>query len=339
MSLSVLMKLKKVPNKKNFILLGIMLGLAFLSKYAAVYFVLCVVLYFLLDKKFRELIKKNYMGVLLSISCLFIVVLPNFIWNISNNWVTLLHTSDNANFENLDLSLERGVIFLIIQILMIGPFLFFANIINFKNVKINSNKKILLIFSLPVFLIVFIEAVIVRANANWAAPALLSLFLFLYISSIDFNSIYMKLNIGFNFIFCLLFFLLVGTTHHANFLDRIRGLNSYSSSILLEADKLNIKDLVISDRLLFASFNYELRAYKDKDSLSFHMPHKPGGRITNHFQMTSPLKKEMDKDFIFIGNSNDIKYLENDFTCKKKELRLRNDKKNKFKKDFEICYY
>ena len=42
LSLNQLIKIKNEQSYKNFILLGIFLGLAFLSKYAAIYFVICL---------------------------------------------------------------------------------------------------------------------------------------------------------------------------------------------------------------------------------------------------------------------------------------------------------
>ena len=117
--------------------------------------------------------------VFVSICCVLLIIFPNVIWNFNNSWVTFSHTSDNANFDNIKIDFTRGFVFLFIQILMIGPFLFLGSILNFKEFNNNKYHKILLTFSLPV-LIVFIEAVIVRANANWAAPALISLFLFIF---------------------------------------------------------------------------------------------------------------------------------------------------------------
>ena len=111
--------------------------------------------------------------------CMSIIIIPNIIWNINNEWVTLSHTADNANFANVDINFLRGLEFFVIQICMLGPLLVFGGLINFN--KINNIQKTLLIFSLPIILIVFIEAVMVRANANWAAPALVSLFVYLYI--------------------------------------------------------------------------------------------------------------------------------------------------------------
>ena len=62
LSLNEIVKIKKLPNIKSFFLLGIFLGLGFLSKYAAVYFIFCIIVYILLDLKFRQLFAKNILG-------------------------------------------------------------------------------------------------------------------------------------------------------------------------------------------------------------------------------------------------------------------------------------
>ena len=110
---------------------------------------------------------------------MFIIIVPNIVWNFNNDWITLQHTSDNANFANVEIDLIRGLEFLLIQILMLGPFMFLGGLFGFN--KWNYIQKIFLIFSIPIILIVLIEAILVRANANWAAPALISLFALLYI--------------------------------------------------------------------------------------------------------------------------------------------------------------
>ena len=311
LSLNELVKIINLPKIKNFILLGVFLGLAFLSKYAAVYFIICLLIYVLLDINFRYIFVKNYLNFSLSFLCIFLVIFPNIIWNINNGWVTLQHTSDNANFNNLNVNFYRGAEFLFIQIIMVGPLLFFGNVVNYKKFKFDKYQKFFLIFSLPIFIIVLVEAIMVRANANWAAPALISLFIFLYIGLK--NNIYKKLNLFFNFVFCFVFFIFIGTSYSINAFKRINGIGEFVENIYIESSKLGINNFVVSDRLLFANISYQLR----NRGLSFYMPHKAGSKITNHFKISSSLKNDMNKNFIFIGRPNEINYLQNNYYLKK----------------------
>ncbi len=305
LSLNELIKITKEQSLRSFILLGFFVGFGFLSKYAAIYFIICFVVLVLLDKKFRKIFLNNFLGFGLSLFFVLIIITPNIIWNINNDWITLKHTSDNANFANIKISLIRGLEFLLIQILMLGPFIVLGGLINFT--KINNNQKIFLIFSLPIILIVLIEAVIVRANANWAAPALISLYAFLIIGIS--NSFLKVINFTFNFAFCFILFVMITTSHYSKIFDRIRGLNDYALKIYNISSSGFEKNMVVSNRLLFSSLNYELR---DKN-INFYMPHNKDKKITNHFKITSPLDKNMNENFTFIGNPSDINYLENEY--------------------------
>ena len=46
------------------------------------------------------------------------------------------------------------------------------------------------------------------------------------------------------------------------------------------------------------------------------MPHNPKNKISNHFQMSNPLKEDFGEDFLFIGNESQLDYLK-----KKKEIK------------------
>ena len=310
LSLNELIKISREQRLKNFILLGIFVGLGFLSKYAAVYFIICLFILILLDKSFRKVFLDNLFGFSLAFLSVFIIIMPNIIWNFNNGWITFSHTSDNANLENIEFDLVRGLEFLFIQVLMLGPLLVFGGA--FSLIKKNRLQKILLIFSLPIIIIVFVEAVIVRANANWAAPALISLFVLFYMGIK--NSILKILNFVFNFTFCAVFFIMIATSYPFNFFNRINGLGNYAKEIYNLSSNQSIERIVISDRLLFSSMSYELR----EKNIEFYMPHKKNAEITNHFKISSPLKSETEKNFLFIGSPSDINYLENKYKLIKK---------------------
>ena len=305
LSLNELIKINSEQGLKNFILLGIFLGLGFLSKYAAIYFVICLFVLILFDKRFRKIFLDNLLGFGLAFLCMFVIIVPNIVWNFNNDWITLQHTSDNANFGNIEIDLIRGLEFLLIQVLMLGPFMFLGGLFGFN--KWNYIQKIFLIFSMPIILIVLVEAIIVRANANWAAPALISLFALLYIRI---NNSFLKIaNYMFNFIVCLIFFVMIGMSYPSKIFDRISGINDYALKIYSGSSGGVVKNIVVSDRLLFSSLNFELR---DK-GINFYMPHKEGEEITNHFKIVSPLNKNINENFTLIGNPSDINYLENEY--------------------------
>ena len=324
LSLNELIKINKEQNIKNFILLGIFLGLGFLSKYAAIYFIICLFILILLDKKFRKIFFNNLFGFSLTFLSILIIILPNIIWNFNNDWITLQHTSDNANFANIEIDLIRGLEFLLIQILMLGPFIVLGGLYGFN--KWNYTQKIFLIFSMPVILIVFMEAIIVRANANWAAPALISLFLVLYIRI---NISFFKIaNIIFNFAVCFVLFAMIGISYPSKIFDRIDGLNDYALKIYNSSSNGVVKNIVVSDRLLFSSLNFEL---KDMN-INFYMPHKEGEEITNHFKIVSPLSKNINENFTLIGSPSDINYLENQY----KLVRINSPDQNFTKRKFNV---
>ena len=119
------------------------------------------------------------------------------------------------------------------------------------------------------------------------------------------NGTIIVLNFAFNFIFGFLLFSLIASSSNLRVFDRIIGIKEFSNDLILQmGDNTNI---VIVDRLLFSSLSYE---YRNKN-YNLLMPLKPGGSITKHFQINSALEKNMSKNFILVGESAEIFYLEN----------------------------
>ena len=149
-----------------------------MAKYAAIYFLFAFFTLVVFDKNLRNLFFKKNISFILSLVVFVLTVSPNIIWNYNNEWVTLSHTSSNANLKNTNLNIGGAALFLATQVLMIGPILFFGFLINIKKISFDKNNLFLLCFSLPVVFIVLVESILVRANANWAAVALVSLLVF-----------------------------------------------------------------------------------------------------------------------------------------------------------------
>jgi len=306
LSMTKLLDLRNDRSTINFLLLGLFLGLSFIAKYAAIYFVLSLVLLLIFDKKTCCAFKNNLLGVCFFLGSLILILLPNIFWNINNGWVTFSHTSSNANLQNLSLSFYEPLGFLVAQILMVGPVLFISFILLIKHFSFNFENRFLLIFSIPIIFLVLIEGFLVRANANWAAPALISIFILLFKLVNDKKEIFIKINFVFNYFVCLCLFVAILVSSKHNIFDRVRGVDTFAQNL---SEIINESDLVVSDRITFSNISYELR---NKPNNLF-MPHKKGLPITNHFQITSALSENRESNFYLIGELSEISYLSKNY--------------------------
>ena len=302
LAMTKLLEIRKNSSVINFFLLGIFLGLAFLSKYAAIYFLLSFLILVFVDKKILTSLKRDIFAWLIFPLVLVLVLLPNIYWNINNEWVTLSHTSDNANLKNLNLNFIEPLNFLLSQIFMVGPILFLSFFYIFKSFRLDFENKFLLIFSLPIILIVLIESFLVRANANWAAPALISLFILFFRLVSEKKKGLLMVSFCFNYMVAVFLFASILVSSDSKMFDRIRGIDVFVKDVLKKAGN---NDLVVSDRMIFSNMSYEIRERPN----NIYMPHKSGDVITNHFQIVSPLSQKKEDDFYLIGNLADIKYL------------------------------
>ncbi len=319
-----LLRIRNNPKKIYFLILGIFLGLAFLTKYAAIYFIISFFILIILDSKIRKVFMNNIYGFLMFVFALILVISPNILWNLKQNWVTLDHTLDNAAFGKINLNIFQGVEFLISQIIMLGPVISLTFFLIIKKTNYNFQTIFLLCFSLPIFLIVLIEAILVRANANWAAVALIPFFVLIMSVVFDFSKKILIINNLVNFIFCLIFYLLIAYSYPLNVFDRINGIDEFSN--FLEDKYLKNKEyLIVEDRLIYSNLRYEL---KNLDIIILN-PHNPAKKIKNHFQLSDPLLPSFNNNFLFIGNPQSINYIINSKTMKildqKKVLFSKND--------------
>ena len=81
-------------------------------------------------------------------------------------------------------------------------------------------------------------------------------------------------------------------------------------------DEKHLKDkrkLVVEDRMLYSNLRYIFRDSR----IIMYMPYNPKDKISNHFQMSNPLKENFEENFLFIGNQNQLGYLKRNKEIKK----------------------
>ena len=318
LAMMVVLKIRANNSLINFILLGGLLGLAFLAKYAAIYFLLSFLILVFIDKNMLLVLKKNKVRFFVFVLTLLLVLFPNIYWNFSNSWVTISHTANNTNLQNLDLNFYEPLKFLISQIFMLGVVLFLSFFYMLKSFRLDFENKFLLIFSLPIIFIVLVESFLVRANANWAAPALVSFFILMYRLVAEKSNRLIVINFVTNCLVGVFLFVSILISSDLKMFDRLRGVDIFVGEIL---KVVGDSDIVVADRILFSSISYEMK----NEPNNIYMPFKEGGVVTNHFQMSFPLNKAHNNNFYLIGFKSDISYLAN-----KNEV--------KFLKDFDVSF-
>ena len=148
---------------------GAAIGIASLAKYAGLYFIPCLILflYFFGDKAQPRLTGFSVFlaGVVLASS-------PTWVWNLSNEFVTLFHLSENANLEKQSYSFASLAGFFFSQFAVLGP-ISFATLLTLPFIRKMRNGLSggLHIFIWPIIGAICLQAFLSEANANWAAAS------------------------------------------------------------------------------------------------------------------------------------------------------------------------
>jgi 4-amino-4-deoxy-L-arabinose transferase-like glycosyltransferase len=154
------------------VILGIALGAGMLAKYAMVYFVAGAALAALTDNGARELLRRPALWLAVLIAA--VIVAPNVGWNVVNDLATVKHTRLNIEGDGFELSIGKGLEFILSQFLVIGPIVFAIFLVLVVRVpwrNLPRADRLLMSFATPPFALVTVVAFAHGANANWGAPA------------------------------------------------------------------------------------------------------------------------------------------------------------------------
>lgn len=158
------------------IVLGLSIGFGMLAKYAMAYFFLGIALAAVFDAPTRALLRQR--SFLTAVAISLAVLVPNILWNVFNGFVTLRHTGDNIEGGGVRFSAINGLEFIASQFAVFGPVIFAVFLLALLwrlHHRSERADNIMIAFALPPLVLVAITAFITKANANWAAPAAISL--------------------------------------------------------------------------------------------------------------------------------------------------------------------
>lgn len=179
-----------MQQKMYWLLAGVLMGLAFDSKYTAILLQIGLILFLILSAKYRNLLLSGWFWLSLLISVL--VTFPVFYWNYQHDFVSFLfqsksRTGDISKFQLKPL-LFLGTIgtqmFLLLPIVFCGLVFFSFKFIKkvFTKWTLPSDEILfLLCFFLPAFLGFFLISPIYWVKINWMMPGYITGFIFLSI--------------------------------------------------------------------------------------------------------------------------------------------------------------
>jgi 4-amino-4-deoxy-L-arabinose transferase-like glycosyltransferase len=176
LALFAYLKLLAGPDWRWTLTLGIALGLGLLAKYAMVYFALGAACTALMDRDARALMKRPQTWVAFAIALL--ILSPNIYWNVTHSFATMRHTGENITGSGLQFRPLEAFTFFGSQFAVAGPLVFaafLAILVQAVRDKLSRQDELMLAFAIPPLALVFVLSFFRGANANWAAPALLSM--------------------------------------------------------------------------------------------------------------------------------------------------------------------
>ncbi|GAA0298122.1 ArnT family glycosyltransferase [Rhodovulum strictum] len=277
---------------------GIALGLAFLSKYAAIYYLISALLAALIFRSARPALRDG----LTALGLFALTIAPNVVWNLMNGLTTVQHTLDNADWvrdpgTRAELNLAGLAEFLASQFAVFGPVLFGALIwLCLRGGAGDRGRQMMLVFALPPLVIVSGQALLSGAYANWAAAAYLagSLAVLPWLSprwrlaSFAVNgTLALALPV-------LGVFADKAATGGQPLLQRYLGRDEMTAEIVDTAREAGLDIIVAANRDILADLFYSAR----DSGLVFHAV-PPEGRAPHHYALKHPLPPDLTGEVLF----------------------------------------
>lgn len=279
------------------VLAGAAAGVAFMAKYAGVYFLMGAGLCAL----FLPAMRIGWRNGGLLIATFAVVIAPNIVWNLTHGLATVHHTMGNIGLEGEDQgpqppSIEELFDFVVAQFGVYGPILFTAFLLAcataFRRGEGAGTRAALVLFSLPIFLIICVQAYMSGAYANWAVATYFAGTLLTVPFLLARAPRLLPLSVSVNVSFALLLPVLAALAPWPDrngrpLLHRYLGRADLSRQVVDAAKTLGVGAVLATDRDLLADLFYTGRA----SGLRFYAK-RPTGRPANYYEQTFPVSAD-----------------------------------------------
>lgn len=268
------------------LLTGVAIGVAFMAKYAAVYFLIGAGL-IAVHRDFRM----GWRNAGLMLLAFGVVISPNIYWNLSHSLTTFSHTVDNVGWVRQDsplsrINFESGVAFLLSQFAVAGPVIFAAILFGLRSP--------FAAFVVPPIAVVTVQALLGTAQANWAVAAYLT-GVVLAVRWLSARPVWLTVSFLVNGAICLALPMatifpgfVLPQYGDAPLVARYLGRASFSQQLLALSAQQGGIPIYADNRDVLADLFYTGR----DAGVTFYAP-RPTGRPDNHYEQRYPLPEGM----------------------------------------------
>ncbi len=291
----------------DWLLTGTALGLGLLSKYTAALFLVSALLSLLWIPAYRKHLRNPKAGAALLLALL--VFSPNLIWNGSMQFASFKHTAEIAHWHETRLHVDHVLEFIGVQMLLMGPVL--SLIMLYASVKrqfwreMDDKLRLILSFTAPILILYTVQALVARANYNWAAAA------YVGASLLAANTLFglpqkrwLQLALLSNLILGSLVY------HYGWILETsgrplgkktdiyisMRGWRALAEQVQILRNRFPEAGLISDNRRILAELNYYLHP-----NPAHAVIWNPEGKITDHYRLTRDLSQSNQQAFVFVA--------------------------------------
>ena len=288
------------------LLVGVFGGFGLMSKYSMGILVAAAAMLLLWVPEYRRFFTHPapYLGVAVAA----LIFLPNVFWNVANDFVSLKHTAEISQLDRSTIKLSGLAEFLAAQLICLGPwFLWWLRPRRQPPLwRLDPGYKFAITMSVVFFMVISAQALLSRANANWAAPGFAGVAMLLGVAmartQIRNNVIGLVLNLALiltlQFYHPLLAALDIERTSKNDPYKRVSGWREavWAVQPIVRADPQRL--VVSNSRLLLANFHYysssprpRIRAWNSN------------GQIDNHYELVQDLDTQLGADVLFLARN------------------------------------
>ncbi len=295
-------------------LAGLMVGCAMLAKYAAVYFGVGILLFWVWQRRHREInqtegknfndLSARHVGLLLA--GMLLAASPNLVWNLLHDFATMRHLGDNANLAKQSYSLGSSAAFLGAQFVTAGPLCFALMLLIIRPRRSTLADRLLICLSVPALTLMSLQAFISEANANWALTAMPALVVWLsgWIARDGWRwgMVSAGINVGIAFVF-----IIVSSTANigpltpkSDPLRRLKGWSVLADDVEAALAASGAQTVIANRRATAAALNWHLHQ-QGVTILSYDADNVP----SNHFEANHPWRPQPGRQILMLSGTPD----------------------------------